>query len=526
MQFLFADHTLDAGRRELRRGGEAINVEPQVLDLLIYLVVNRDRVVSKNDLIASVWEGRIVSDATLSSRIYAARKALGDTGQAQKLIRTIPRKGHRFIGAVHTLSKGDEPTAPAPGPPLDVPYERSRPVLPLPDRPAIAVLPFVNMSDDPEQEYFSDGISEDLITGLSKLRWFFVIARNSSFAYKGKAVHIKQVGEELGVGYVIEGSVRKDGDRVRITAQLNDVTTGSHVWAERYDRRLADVFAVQDEITEAIVASIEPQLYATENFHSQRNAPESLDAWGLVMRALSHFWRVTRQDNIVAQALLEKAIAIDPNYGQALGVLSASHAICAYNGWADMATAVSMAERAALAATRADGDDPWAHYALGCAHLLLRRFDDSLAEFELALNLNPNFALAQSVYGLALAFCGRWEDAHAATARALRLSPRDPFSTMYYGIAAYANFVGGDYEEAMRLASVSIRLRADHVGGHRGLTISAAMVGKTEVAAAALQELLRAQPNFSLAWIEANMPFKHDADRERYMEAFRRAGLE
>jgi TolB-like protein len=493
--------------------------------LLIYLLVNRERVVSKDDLIASVWKGRIVSDATLSSRIYAARKALGDTGQDQKLIRTIPRKGHRFIGAVSTPSEGDEPAAPSTGPPLNVPHERSRPVLPLPDRPAIAVLPFVNMSDDPEQEYFSDGISEDLITGLSRLRWFFVIARNSSFAYKGKAVHIKEVGEDLGVGYVIEGSVRKDGDRVRITTQLNDVTTGSHVWAERYDRRLADVFAVQDEITEAIVASIETQLYATENFHCQRNTPESLDAWGLVMRALSHFWRMTRQDNIVAQALLEKAIAIDPNYGQALGVLSASHGICAYNGWADMATAVLIAERAALAATRADGADPWAHYALGGAHLLLRRFDDSLAEFELALNLNPNFALAQSVYGLALAFCGRWEDANAATSRALRLSPRDPFSTMYYGIAAYTNFFKGNYEEAMRLASVSIRLRADHVGGHRGLTISAAMAGKADVATAALQELLRAQPNFSLAWIAANMPFKHDTDRERYMEAFRRAGL-
>ena len=413
MQFLFTDHTLDTDRRELRRGGEPIDVEPQVLDVLIYLVENRERVVSKDALIASVWAGRIVSDATLSSRIYAARKALGDTGQAQKLIRTIPRKGHRFIGAVSTPSKGVEPAAPATGPPLDGLHERSRSALPLPDRPAIAVLPFVNMSDDPEQEYFSDGISEDLITALSKLRWFFVIARNSSFAFKGKAVLIKQVGEELGVGYVIEGSVRKDGDRVRITAQLNDVITGSHIWAERYDRRLADVFAVQDEITEAIVASIEPQLYATENFHCQRNAPESLDAWGLVMRALSHFWRVTREDNIVAQALLEKAIAIDPNYGQALGVLASSHAMCAYNGWAEMAT-VAIAERAALAAARADGDDPWAHYALGCVHLLLRRFDDSLAEFELALNLNPNFALAQSVYGLALAFCGRWEDAYAA----------------------------------------------------------------------------------------------------------------
>ena len=236
--------------------------------------------------------------------------------------------------------------------------------MPLPDRPAIAVLPFINMSGEPEQEYFSDGISEDIITALSKLRWFFVIARNSSFTYKGKSVHLKQVADELGVRYVLEGSVRKGGDRVRITAQLNDVATGSHLWAERYDRDIADVFAVQDEITEAIVAAIEPHLYAAENFRAQRKAPDSMDAWDLVMRALSHYWRVTRQDNVVAQALLEKAIAIDPNYGQALGVLATSYIFTAHMGWADV-TAGRPAERAALAAIQADSEDPWAHDALG-----------------------------------------------------------------------------------------------------------------------------------------------------------------
>ena len=299
--------------------------------------------------------------------------------------------------------------------------------MPLPDRPTIAVLPFVNMSGDPEQEYFSDGISEDIITALSKLRWFFVIARNSSFIYKGRAVHMKQVAEELGVGYVVEGSVRKNGDRVRITAQLNDAATGSQIWAERYDRDLVDVFAVQDEITEAIVAAIEPQLYAAENFRAQRKPPDSMDAWDLVMRALSHYWRVTRQDNVVAQALLEKAIAIDPNYGQALGLLAAIHTFSAHMGWEDMATAAPIAERAALAAILADSEDPWAHYALGCVYLFTRRFDDSLAEFELALHLNPNFSLAQGYYGLALSYCGRWEEANLAARRALRLSPRDPF---------------------------------------------------------------------------------------------------
>src|ERR1700740_2165039 len=364
MQFIFADHTLDTDRRELSRESRLIAVEPQVFDLLVYLMQNRDRVVSKDDLIASVWGGRVVSDSTLTSRINAARKAVGDSGEHQRLIRTIPRKGLRFVGAVRAQSSGVEP-AHATGPPPDEIHNQSRPPLPLPDRPAIAVLPFINMSGDSEQEYFSDGISEDIITALSKMRWFFVIARNSSFMYKGKAVHMKQVAEELGVGYVVEGSVRKGGDRVRITVQLNDVATGSHIWAERYDRGLADVFAVQDEITEAIVAAIEPQLYAAENFRAQRKSPENMDAWDLVMRALSHYWRVTRQDNVVAQALLEKATAIDPGYGQAHGLLAASHTFTAHMGWADMAAVAPAAERAAHAAILADDDDPWAHYALG-----------------------------------------------------------------------------------------------------------------------------------------------------------------
>jgi TolB-like protein len=248
MTLCFGNCEIDVERREIRRAEIPVHVEPQVFDLLVYLLRNRDRVVSKDDLIASVWGGRNVSDSTLTSRINAARKAIGDSGEYQNLIRTIARKGLRFVGAVRMEPNGAEPTG-GTGPPQKVP-EQSRPALPLPDRPAIAVLPFTNMSGDPEQEYFSDGITEDIITALSKLRWFFVIARNSSFTYKGKAVHMKQVGEELGVGYVVEGSVRKGGDRVRITAQLNDVATGGHIWAERYDRGLADVFAVQDEITE------------------------------------------------------------------------------------------------------------------------------------------------------------------------------------------------------------------------------------------------------------------------------------
>jgi len=390
------------------------------------------------------------------------------------------------------------------------------------------VLPFVNMSGEPEQDYFSDGISEDIITALSKLRWFFVIARNSSFTYKGKSVHLKLIAEELGVSYVIEGSVRKEGQRVRITAQLIDVTTGSHLWAERYDRDLADVFAVQDEITDAIVAAIEPQVYAAENFRAQRKPPESLDAWDMVMRALSHYWRMTREDNAAAQALLEKAIAIDPNYGQALGVLAVSHTFGVHMGWEDGATSVPAAQRAALAAIRADSEDAWAHLAVASVDVNLGRFDDALAGFELALRLNPNLLLAQGYYGLVLSYCERWEEGADAAYRALRLSPRDPFSAICYGIASYAEFVGRNYDKAMRLAREAVRQRFDFAAGHRALTAAAAMAGEIDVAKAALQELRRVQPNISLAWIASHLnhlPMR-DAEREHYLEGFRRAGLD
>ncbi len=521
MKFSFENHILDTDRRELHRDSELVAMQPQVFDLLVHLVKHRDHVVSRDDLIALVWGGRIVSDSTLDSRVNAARNAVGDNGKEQKLIRTIPRKGLRFVGLVNGHSDGERPGTAAPEG-----GEQPQPTLPLPDRPAIAVLPFDNMSGDQEQEYFSDGISEDIITALSKLRWFFVIARNSSFTYKGKAVHMKQVAAELGVRYVVEGSVRKNGDRVRITAQLNDTATGSHIWAEHYDRDLLDVFAVQDEITDAIVAAIEPQIYAAENFRSHRKAPNSVDAWDLVMRALSHHWRITRTDSAAAQALLERAIAIDPNYGQALSLFATNYMLGAHLGWTDIATAAPVAERAALAAVTADSEDAWAHTALGSVYFSTRRLDDSLAEFELALQLNPNFSLAQGYYALALSYSGRWQDSYAAAQRAVRQSPRDPSLAIYHGVAAYAQFVGRNYCEAITLAREATRHRGDLTGAYRVLTVAAGMAGQIDVAKAALAELRRTQPNISLDWIATRLPWKLDADREHYLEGFRRAGLE
>lgn len=518
MQFLFRDHLLDTDLRELSREQVPVSVEPQVFDLVVHLMENRDRVVSKDELIDKIWHGRSVSESTLTSRINAARKAIGDSGANQALIRTIARKGFRFVGNVE--AKSGAATA-EPGRSVTTPHA----LLALPDRPAIAVLPFTNMSGDREQDYFSDGISEDIITALSKLRWFFVIARNSSFVYKGRAVHLNEIARELGVRYVLEGSVRRSGDRVRISAQLNDVSTGGHLWAERYDRELADIFAVQDEITEAIVAAIEPQLYAAESFRAQQKPPGSLDAWDFLMRALSHYWRITREDNASAQALLEQAIAIDPAYGKALGLLATSHIFGAHMGWADMAATVPVAEAAALAAVEADRDDAWAHHGLAYTYLFRRRFDDALAQFKLALKLNPNFAMAHAFYGVTLCYAGRWQDGDAAARRALQLSPRDPLAAIYCGVAGYAQFIGRNYEDAMQMARESMRQRADFVGAHRVLTAAAGMSGDPTLAASALEGLRRTQPGISLAWITQELPMLREEDRAHYLEGFRRAGM-
>jgi TolB-like protein/cytochrome c-type biogenesis protein CcmH/NrfG len=528
LRFVFGDHVLDVARRELRRESELVRLDPQVFDLLVYLIENRHRVVSKDDMLTAIWAGRIVSESALASRIYAARNAIGDTGKAQNLIRTASRKGFRFVGDVRVESSED-----LPAPPKEDTTE-PRPTVALPDRPAIAVLPFQNMSGDPEQDYFSDGISEDIVTALSKLRWFSVVARNSSFAYKGKSIPLKQIGEELGVGYLVEGSVRRSGDRVRITAQLNSAATGGQLWAERYDRKLADVFAVQDEITQSIVAAIAPQIYAAEDFRARRKPPESLDAWDLVMRALSHFWRVTREDNLAAQALLEKAIAIDAGYAQALAVLAASHVLGTNMGWEDRTISVPVAERAALAAIRADSEDPWAHIALAGVYVYVGRFEDALAEFEQALSLNPNFGPALAYYGQILCWVGRCEEGISAARRALRLGPRDPFSAIIAYLAGGAECVAGNYHEAIRLAREAIRQRPDFVAAYRVLTVSAVMAGEIELAKASLRELRRAQPNISLAWIAEHIPviqYERDSEalrraREVYLESFRRAGLD
>ena len=295
MIYRFDDYCLDIDRQELRCGETPVAIEPQVFDLLKLLIDNRDRVVSKDDLIAEVWRGRIVSDSTLTSRIAAARQAIGDSGDSQRLIRTVARKGVRFVGAV----QGDPAAAETPAPLL-------------PGKPSIAVLPFDNMSGDAEQKFFADGVAEDIITALSRYPSLFVIARNSSFSFSGRHVDIKQVGRDLGVRYVLEGSLRRSANRVRVTAQLIEADSGNHVWAERYDRELSDIFAVQDEIAQATAGAIAPAIDRAERQRAARKAPASLDSWGAYQRGLWHLGQATAEDDAQAATFFQRGAELDP----------------------------------------------------------------------------------------------------------------------------------------------------------------------------------------------------------------------
>ena len=634
MLYSFEDFSLDTARRELRRSGTLISLQPQVFDLLEYLIRNRERVVDKDDLLAAVWKGRIVSEWNLSTRINAARSAIGDSGEGQRLIRTAHGKGFRFVGVVHeeeetvrklaaifaadvegysrlmgqdeigTLrrltacraildervaayrgrifgSAGDSVVAdfasavdavqcavavqeafakgsaarPAGeqmrfrigvhvgdvlvqgdnlfgdgvniasrlealaepggicisgmvrdqiGTKLPLAFtdlgeqqvknitqpirayrvrgESSTPAVmaspPLPDKPSIAVLPCQNLSGDPEQEYFADGMVEEITTALSKVRWFLVIARNSTFAYKGRAVDVRQVARELGVRYVLEGSVRKAGNRVRISGQLIDAATGNHVWAERYDRELANIFAVHDEITERVVAAIEPQLYAAEHFRSQRKPPESLDAWECVIRALSSVGQGTRVGDMEAEGLCRRAIAIAPGYGQAHSLLAWALMRRPARLGGDIGSVLPEAMAESRAALGLDERDPWAHLSHGLVLWRTRRHNEAERAFRRALELNPNFALAHACLGLPLAVRGELKEAIRTAEHALLLSPNDRIIGARASEAvAHAYFGAEHYADCVARARTAIDSAPELQIAHRLLIAAAAMQG-------------------------------------------------
>jgi TolB-like protein/class 3 adenylate cyclase len=397
--------------------------------------------------------------------------------------------------------------------------------LTLPDKPSIAVLPFQNMSDDPQQEYFADGISEDIITGLSKLRWFFVIARNSTFAYKDKATDVKRIGRELGVRYVLEGSVRKGGNRVRITAQLIDASTGNHIWAERYDRELTDVFELQDEITASVTAALEPKLLAAEGIRSETRSIEDLDAWDLVARALSHFWKLTAPESKTAIVILRQAVERHPGYAPAHSMLAFALLVSAHVGWIDSGEDRELAARLAHRAMDLDDSDPWAHMALGYLAIRGHQTDEAVRHFRAALDLNPNFAAAYGYVGWALVFNGQSEEALRYFDQSIRLSPRDPLHGFFFAGISAAHYLAGRFTEAIKFGRQAVQLRPGILGGHRILCASLAQAGQIEEARAAMSTLRQLHPTMTIAWIKESVPYTTEP-MARFLEGLRKAGLE
>jgi adenylate cyclase len=449
----------------------------------------------------------------LSGKVYDEvrdRLAYAFEDRGEQSVKNIARPV-RIYALLRDASSSDEGHAP----------------LALPDKPSIAVLPFANMSGDPEQDYFAEGIAEDITTALARLRSFFVIARNSAFTYRNRLVPVQQVGHELGVRYVLEGSVRKAGDRVRIGVQLAETGTGREMWSERYERALSDVFALQDEIATSVVVAVEPQLYVAERDRIQRQPPGRLDAWDCVIRALSHMWRHTKADNEAALALLSDAIRLDPAYARALGLLAWLSFWHMHQGWSagGLGAVLPSAFERARHAVAIDGDDAWARLALGFARMFRREHDDAVEELHAAIDLNPNFALAHACLGLTLAYGGKGDEAVTAIETAMRLSPRDPFVLLFAGVRAFAHFMAGDYEAGLEWGRRATRQSPDISGHWRALALSAAMLGYTDEAREAIATARRLQPDYSVAWVERASPLVHAADRARYCEILRPVGL-
>jgi adenylate cyclase len=521
LRYLFEDCVLDAGRRELRRGADTVAVAPQVFDLLLHLICNRERVVSKDDLIEAVWDGRIVSDAALTTRLNVARQAIGDSGEAQRLIKTLPRKGFRFVAAVREEHAGES----AAGPAVDTP----KPVLALPDKPSIAALPFANLSSNAEQEYLADGIVADIITELSRYSELFVIARNSSFQYKGKSVDVRQVGRDLGVRYVLEGSVQRDGDRIRITAELIDAETGAHRWAERYDRKLEDVFAVQDEVGRTIVAILAAHVRKAETERVRSKPPGSWQAYDCYLQAADASARFTRSFNVediyAARRLLEQSLAIDPNNARSHALLASAH-IATWvnrldNDYLDPA-AFSRAHQLARKAVDLDSNLPEAHAILGFILVWAGQHDAAIAEFERAVALNPNYVDWR--FGWPLVLAGQSRRAIEVLQTYTRLDPfHAPLAHFFIGAA---HFMLEEYARALAVLG-DYKSRVPQLPfGHTWLVATHAQLGQLDEARASASVVLRMNPSFTISGTARRLVcFKHAKDEELFFGALRKAGL-
>jgi TolB-like protein/Tfp pilus assembly protein PilF len=534
VQILFNDYALDVDRRELKRGSELVALEPQVFDLLVYLAQNSHRVVSKDDVMAAVWGGRIVSESTLTSRINAARKAVGDSGEWQRVIRTIPRKGFRFVGELKhgppALDGQDNPIIAPKQPAGAAPEAVSRgPTSPLPlaDRASIAVLPFNNLSEESGQDYFSKGITEDLITALSNVRSFFVIDRSSSFIFEGPSVDIKEVGQRLGVRYVLVGSIRKSQDKVRVSAQLIEAGTGSHVWANRYDSDLHDVFDVQDKIVASVVGALEPQLLRAEVERIHRKRPENFDAYDLTLCGLSYMNKLNPEATRTALGYFRKAIDADSTYARAYCCASWCYRRqVQLRGMilseADMAESIRLAKTA----IQIDNTDPYVLWQVGMTVGLVEQdivSALSLIDRSLAANANSNRAWLASAS--IRCFSGEPQTVIENAERAVQLSPLDTSMWVAYGVLAVAHVQLAGYEEAEAWARRSVQLHREHVLPRLALVASLSCMDQGQQAEFALAELLKLEPDITLAIVQKRFPLNRFQNLERFLNGLSKAGL-
>ncbi|MFB9265707.1 winged helix-turn-helix domain-containing tetratricopeptide repeat protein [Bradyrhizobium erythrophlei] len=514
MRYLFEEYVFDADRRELHRGADVVSVAPQVFDLLDYLIRNRERVVSKDDLINAVWNGRSVSDAALTTRLNVARSAIGDSGEEQRLIKTLPRKGFRFVGQVR---EARDATSPNPG---DAPES----VLAVPDKPSLAVLPFENLSGDPEQEYFADGMVEEITTALSRFKWLFVIARNSSFTFKGKAIDIKEVGRRLGVRYVLEGSVRKASGKVRIAGQLIDAATGAHLWADRFERDLTDIFALQDEVTAAVVSAIQPKMLQTEMAMAARRRPENLTAYDFYLRAMQQFYLMTREGLAEAIRLAHRALELDPRFGPVAAWAGVGHMQNVVWGYAvDPQFERKEAVRLARLALSIDDSDPeiLSIAAVTSAFMV----GDSESEIEMAdraVALNPNAIRAWSCRGEVYRVAGLPEEAVRSFERALRLSPVDPRLHLTFAGMGMAFVELRRFDAAILAGKKALRQNPSYVAAYRCLASAFAHLGRDAEAREAAARVLEFDPSFTISvWIDRG----GQSNSKLLIEGLRKAGL-
>lgn len=520
MQFVFEDYLLDQQRRELTWRGQVVTVGPQVFDLLLLLVSNRERVVSKDELLNAVWSGRIVSESTITSHINAVRKAIGDTGEQQRLVRTVPRKGYRFVGEIIPCDS-----------PVNAPEAPAKPevaaTLVLPEKPSITVLPFQNLSGDPEQDYFADGIVEDIITALSRLRWLFVIARNSSFTYKGSAVDARGVGQELGVRYVLEGSVRKSGNKIRITGQLIDACSGTHLWAERFEGLLDDIFELQDQVAESVVGAIAPQLERAEIERAKRKPTDSLDAYDYYLRGTAKLHIGAREAIEQALALFYRAIERDPEFASAYGMAAWCHFWRKLNGWmTDRPREIAEGARLARMGVELGRDDAVA--LTRCGHALAHLTGDvdcGIALLDRARLLNPNLAPAWYLGGILRALRGETESAIANLEHAVRLSPLDPeMFRMQVGMAL-AHFFAGRFELSTSWAEKAQGNLPSLLVAATLIAASHALNGRADKAGQAMLRVRQLDPTLRVSCLSAWLPIQRPEDVARFAEGLRLAGL-